>query len=348
MKQFMTFFSGLRYAVLAVSTVFGAALPLAHGASKVLINGAGATFPAPIYSKWFQDYNKLDANVEINYQSIGSGGGIKQLTEKTVDFGASDAPMSDGEITAAGGGILHVPTVLGAVTITYNVPGLEKAIRLDGKTLAEIFSGKITNWSDPKIAAFNPGFKFPSQPIVVVYRSDSSGTTAVFTEFLSKVSPEWEKLAGHGKTVKWPVGLGGKGNEGVGGLIKNTAGALGYVELTYAVALKLPTVEMKNKAGNFVAPTTDSVSNAAAGAKMPPDFRVSITNPDGKDAYPISAFTYLLVRKSMPGDKGVAFVKFLNWALDGGQKEVAALSYAPLPAALVAKVKSQVSKITTK
>ncbi|MEK7356178.1 MAG: phosphate ABC transporter substrate-binding protein PstS [Bdellovibrionota bacterium] len=322
----------------------------AHAEDKILINGAGATFPAPIYSKWFQEYNKSNPKIEINYQSIGSGGGIKQLTAKTVDFGASDAPMSDTEITAAGGNVLHIPTVLGAVTITYNVPGVKSALSLDGATVAELFSGKITKWNDAKIKTLNKGVALPDTAVVPVYRSDSSGTTSVFTEYLAKVSPEWKSGIGQGKTVKWPAGLGGKGNEGVTGQVKNTPGSVGYVELAYAMAEKLPIAMIKNKAGQYVLANLESVSAAAAGAlkSMPEDFRVSITDADGKGSYPIAAFTYLLVYKDMPGTKGEEFVKFLNWAMDAGQKQASTLQYAQLPTPMVVKVKEKIKTITTK
>lgn len=321
-----------------------------HAEGKTLINGAGATFPAPIYTKWFQDYNKAHPSIEINYQAIGSGGGIKQLTEKTVDFGASDAPMTDAEIAKVSGGVLHVPTVLGAVVITYNLPTVKKAIKLDGEIIADLFSGKILKWNDAKIAALNPGVAFPDTAVVPIYRADSSGTTAVFTEYLGKVSPEWEKSPGHGKTVKWPTGVGGKGNEGVTGQVKNTPGAVGYVELTYATAEKLPMADVKNKAGAFVTPSMKSVSEAAAGAlkAMPEDFRVSITNADGKQAYPIAAFTYLLINKEMAGVKGRELVNFLNWAMTDGQKSATALSYAALPATMVPKVQQKIKTIVTK
>ena len=338
---------------LTISALFGSlilAAPMASAEDKVLINGAGATFPAPIYMKWFQEYNKSNPKVEINYQSIGSGGGIKQLTAKTVDFGASDAPMNEDELKAVDNSVLHIPTVLGAVAVTYNVPGFTGAVKLDGETLADIFSGKITKWNDQRVAALNKGAALPDKAIVPVYRSDSSGTTAVFTEYLAKVSATWAKDIGQGKSVKWPVGLGGKGNEGVTGQVKNTPGAIGYIELAYAISEKMPTVEMKNKAGQFVQPSIKSVSEAAAGAvkSMPEDFRVSITNADGKGAYPISSFTYILVYKTMAGDKGLEFVKFLNWAMDKGQGEAGSLSYAPLPGAIVAKVKTKIKTISTK
>ncbi len=320
-----------------------------NAADKTLINGAGATFPAPIYTKWFQDYNKAHPSVEINYQAIGSGGGIKQLTEKTVDFGASDSPMTDAEMAKVGGPVLHIPTVLGAVVITYNLPTVKKAIQLDGETVAELFSGKITKWNDPKIVALNRGTVFPDTAIVPIYRADSSGTTSVFTEYLGKVSAQWEKEVGHGKTVKWPTGVGGKGNEGVTGQVKNTPGAIGYVELTYAAAEKLPMADLKNKAGNYITPSMKAVSEAAAGAlkTMPDDFRVSITNADGKTAYPISSFTYLLINKHMAGEKGKEFVNFLKWAMTDGQKSAPSLSYAALPASMLPKIKEKIKTIET-
>lgn len=345
MKNLISRVSGL---VVCVGLVVG--LNQATAADRLLINGAGATFPAPIYTKWFQDYNKTHPSIEINYQAIGSGGGIKQLTEKTVDFGASDAPMSDEELKRVSGPVLHIPTVLGAVAITYNLPTVKTAIKLDGPVLAEIFSGKIMKWNDAKIAALNPGVTFPATSVVPIYRSDSSGTTAVFTEYMAKVSPAWAKEIGKGKTVKWPMGLGGKGNEGVAGQIKNTPGALGYVELTYAASIKLPVAELKNKAGQFVAPSLASVSEAANSSlkTMPADFRVSITDAEGKGAYPISSFTYLLIYQNMAGAKGAELVKFLDWAMVTGQKDAPALQYAALPTSMVGKVKEKIKTIATK
>ena len=337
-------------ALSAALVAFGLSAPaVAAGGDSLLINGAGATFPAPIYTKWFQDYNKSNPKVEINYQSIGSGGGIKQLTAKTVDFGASDAPMSDEELKAAGD-VLHIPTVLGAVVLSYNIPGIKQALKLDSETLVDIFRGKIEKWNDPRIAALNKGVALPNQQVIVVYRSDSSGTTAVFTDYLAKVSEFWKKEVGAGKSVKWPTGLGGKGNEGVTGQIKNTAGAIGYVELSYAISEKLSMADMKNKAGQFVTPSIKTVSDAAAGAvrSMPADFRVSITNADGKSSYPIASFTYLLVYKDMKSAKGVEFVKFLNWAMNEGQKSAPSLAYAPLPAPMLAKVKEKIKTVETK
>ena len=319
-------------------------------ADTTLINGAGATFPYPLYSKWFSDYRKIDPSVEINYQSIGSGGGIRQLLEKTVDFGASDAPMTTEELAKSSVPVLHIPTVLGAVVVTYNIPGVEKNIKLTPEIIAGMYLGTVNKWDDEKIAAANPGVTFPKDtPIVVAYRSDGSGTNAIFTDYLAKVSPEFKEKVGAGKSVKWPVGLGGKGNEGVTGLVKQTPGTVGYVELIYAETNKLPVATIKNKDGSFVAPTTKSVTAAAQGAlkSMPADFRVSITDAGGKESYPISGFTYLLVYQKMDSTKGPKLVKFLNWALGDGQKNAEPLAYAPLPKSLVAKVKSKIKTIKT-
>src|SRR5712672_1031795 len=282
--------------------VLGLALAMAGAAfaEKVLINGAGATFPFPIYSKWFSEYNKLHPDVRINYQSIGSGGGIKQISERTVDFGATDAPMSDAELRKAPG-LLHIPTVMGAVVVVYNLPGTA-SLRLSSETLAGIFLGRIDKWNHAAIAQDNPGLKLPDSAIAVVHRSDGSGTTAVFTDYLAKVSPEWKSGPGAGKSVNWPTGLGGKGNEGVTGIVKQTEGGIGYVELAYANQNKLPVAELKNREGAWVKPTLEAVSAAAAKAVMPDDYRVSITDQPGKDAWPISTFTYLLVYKDMPDE----------------------------------------------
>ena len=324
---------------LAVS---GAAL-----AGELLINGAGATFPYPIYSKWFSEYNKLHKDVQINYQSIGSGGGIKQVTERTVDFGASDAPMSDEEIRKAAG-ILHIPTVMGAVVVVYNLPGVE-SLRLAPDTLADIFLGKITQWNDQAIAKDNPQAKLPGSPITVVHRSDGSGTTSVFTDYLAKVSPAWKSGPGAGKSVNWPAGLGGKGNEGVTGTVKQTDGGIGYVELAYANQNRLSMADLKSKDGGWVKASLASVSAAAAKAEMPDDYRISITNAPGQDAYPISAFTYLLVYKEQAdAPKGEALVKFLWWAVHDGQQMASSLDYAPLPSPLVKKVEGTLRSITVK
>ncbi|GAC1337155.1 MAG: phosphate ABC transporter substrate-binding protein PstS [Myxococcales bacterium] len=328
---------------LAVITLALAAAGAAR-ADKMLINGAGATFPFPIYSKWFSDYNKLHPDVQINYQSIGSGGGIKQFTEKTVDFGASDAPLTDDEMKKAEG-VQHIPTVMGAVVVVYNVPGLTQ-LKLTPATLSGLFLGKITKWNDPALAAENPGAKLPDLAVSVAHRSDGSGTTAVFTDYLAKVSPEWKSGPGAGKSVSWPVGLGGKGNEGVTGIVKSTEGAIGYVELAYANQNKLTVAELRNKDGKFVKPTLESVSAAAGKVEMPEDYRVSITDAPGADAYPISAFTYLLVHRD-PADvaKGTALLHFIWWAVHDGQKSAAALDYAPLPKAAVKKIDATLRKL---
>ena len=328
--------------------VFAALLstPLAFATSSTLINGAGATFPYPLYSKWFSEYKKAHTEVEINYQSIGSGGGIRQLLDKTVDFGASDAPMTDEQLAKSQVPIFHIPTVLGAVVITYNVPGLTD-LKLTSETVAEIFLGKITKWNDPKIVAENAGTKLPDLAIMVAERSDGSGTTAIFTDYLSKVSADWKSKVGNGPSVKWPVGLGGKGNEGVAGLIKQTPGSIGYVELIFAESNKLAFAHLKNAAGNFVKPNVKSVTAAAAGAMktLPADFRVSITNSPAKDAYPISGFTYLLVYSKMAAPKGALLKTFLQWALADGQKMAEPLYYAPLPKEMVLKVLARVKEL---
>lgn len=332
--------------VLFLATVTAALLPQAFAAT--LINGAGATFPYPLYSKWFSEYQKLHPEVQINYQSIGSGGGIRQLIDKTVDFGASDAPMTDEQLAKATIPIVHVPTVLGAVAVTYNLPGIEKGLKLTPELLADIFLGKVAKWNDSKIVALNAGVKLPETAIMVAHRSDGSGTTAIFTDYLSKVSPEWKSKAGTGTAVNWPAGLGGKGNEGVAGLIKQSPGAIGYVELIYALNNNLSYAAMKNKAGKFVLPEIKSVTAAAAGAvkDMPADFRVSIANADGKEAYPISGFTYLLVYKNMPdAAKGKQIVDFLKWAMKDGQKFAEPLHYAPLPKPVVVKIEKVISGV---
>ena len=298
-------------------------------AGGLLINGAGATFPFPIYSKWFNEYNRLHPDIKFNYQSIGSGGGIKQFTDGTVDFGASDAPMKDDQIAKVPD-VVHIPTVLGADVVAYNAPGLT-GLRFSPATLANIFLGKITKWNDPGIAADNPGLKLPDQTITVARRSDGSGTTYIFTDYLSKISPEWKDKVGSGTSVNWPVGLGGKGNEGVTGIVKSTPWSIGYVELIYAIQQKLPMADLKNKSGSWVKPSLESTTAAAAGVQIPDDYRVSITNPDGKDAYPISGFTYLLVhRDAKDKAKGTAIINFLRWAITDGQGLATALDYAPL------------------
>lgn len=322
------------------------AAPAAFAA--VQINGAGATFPFPLYSKWFDEYRKSKPEVQVNYNSIGSGGGIKALLENTVDFGASDSPMTDEELKKAKLPIVHVPTVLGAVVLSYNLPELTKPLHLSGEVIADIYLGKITKWNDPRIAALNAGTALPGKDIFVAYRSDGSGTTAIFTDYLAKLSPEWKTKVGAGKSVAWPTGLAGKGNEGVAGLVKQSPGAIGYLELIYAASNKLPFADVKNKAGKFVSPSLKTVTAAAAGAlkKMPEDFRVSITNAEGNDAYPIASFTYLLIPSRLSKDKGREILDLLQWVLSpAAQKMAEPLQYAPLPASLVTKVNSRLKTV---
>ena len=317
-------------------------------AAQTLMNGAGATFPYPIYSKWFDEYTKVDPSVRFNYQSIGSGGGIRQITERTVDFGASDGPMTDDQLKKAPAELFHIPTVLGAVVATYNLPGNPK-LRFTPELLADIFLGKIASWDDERIKSVNPGVSLPKTPIVIVHRSDGSGTTYIWVDYLSKVSKEWEEKVGRGTSVKWPVGLGGKGNEGVAGQVKNTPGAFGYVELAYAITNKLPVASVKNAAGKFVEPTIESTTAAAAGAAghMPSDFRVSLTNAPGDSAYPIASFTWLLVYKDQPDEaKGRLLTKFLWWAIHEGQKYPSDLLYAPLPAPVVKQLEAKIKEVT--
>src|SRR5271163_176364 len=311
------------------------------------LNGAGATFPYPMYSKWFSEYNKLHPDVQINYQSIGSGGGIRQVLNGTVDFGASDGPMTDEQLKEAKFKILHIPTVLGAVVPAYNVPGISGEVKFTPEALAGIFLGKVQNWNDPAIAKANPGVNFPNQSIIVVHRSDGSGTSYIFTDYLSKISPDWESTVGKGASPKWPVGLGGKGNEGVAGQIRQLPGSIGYIELIYAVENKIPYGSVKNAAGNFVKASLDGVTEAAASVKaMPADFRVSITNAPGKTAYPISSFTWLLIPEKIDdAAKKKAITDFLHWMLTDGQGMAEALDYARLPKPVVDKELKAISKI---
>jgi phosphate transport system substrate-binding protein len=317
---------------------------------SVDLTGAGATFPYPIYSKWFSEYAKL-TGVKINYQSIGSGGGIRQLSEQTVDFGASDSPMSDEEMAKAKGGpILHFPTVLGADVITYNLPGVSAPLKITPDVIAAIFMGRIKKWNDTRLASLNPGVSLPSQDILVVHRSDGSGTTYIFTDYLTVAVPAWKTSVGKGKEVKWPVGLGAKGNEGVAGQVKQTPGSVGYVELAYAKQNNLPIAAVRNKAGQFVAASVPAVTAAAAGvAKALPantDYRVSIVDAPGADSYPISSFTWILVyQHQRDAVKGKKLVDFLNWALTDGEKEAITLDYAPLPTDMAANVKSRLATI---
>jgi len=324
------------------------ALVLCITASAQSLNGAGATFPNPIYQKWFTQYSSAHHGVQINYQSLGSGAGIRQVTAGTVDFGASDGPMTDEQLAQVQGKILHIPTVLGAVVPCYNIPGVKQELKFTPEILAYIFLGKINNWNDGNIAKVNPGVKFPNLPIVVVHRSDGSGTSYIFTDYLSKVSPEWNSTVGKNTSVKWPVGLGGKGNEGVAGQVRQMDGAIGYVELIYAVQNNISYGLVRNKSGNFVKASLESVTAAAAAAaaNMPADYRVSITNPDGKNAYPIASFTWLLIpQQSKDASKGKVLHDFLEWMLKDGQSEVTELSYAPLPKEVVKKIKSTISTI---
>jgi phosphate transport system substrate-binding protein len=339
--------AGLLVALLLLA---GAGIVLAD--NPLTINGAGASFPYPIYSKWFDDYHKKNSNNQINYQSIGSGGGIKQVTEGTVDFGASDGPMNDDQLKAFrdkhGFDILHFPTVLGADVPAYNIPGVSAELTFTSDAIAGIFLGKITKWNDPAIAGANKGVNLPGNDIVVVHRSDGSGTSYIWTDYLSKVSDEWKNKVGKGTSVNWPVGLGGKGNEGVAGLVKQTPNSFGYVELIYAIQNNMPYGKVKNASGNVVKADLASVTAAAAGAAkdMPADFRVSITNAPGKNAYPISSFTWLLIpEKFSDAAKRDAIKGFINWMLVDGQNEVEALSYAKLPKEVVAKEKQALAKV---
>ena len=347
-------FAALLAAVLAFASACSgeradnASTPGASG-QTVRLQGAGATFPNPLYQKWLSEYGKVNPQARIDYQSIGSGGGIQQIQSQTVDFGASDAPMSDEDLKKAPGALLHIPTVLGAVVITYNLQGVAQPLRFSPDVVADIFLGKIKKWDDARIKADNPGVALPPNDISVVPRSDGSGTTAVFTDYLAKVSPEWKTKPGAGKSVDWPVGIGGKGNEGVSGQIKQTPNTIGYVELAYAVQTKLPVALIKNKSGNFVEPSLDAVTAAAAEmlAATPADLRVSITDAAGANAYPISSYTYLLVYKEQKdAAKGKALVDFLWWSIHDGERFAKDLQYSPLPAEIVEKASAMINSIT--
>ena len=317
--------------------------------ANVNLTGAGASFPFPLYSKWVAEYQKRDPRVRINYQSIGSGGGIRQITERTVDFGASDAIVTPELLAKAPGKLLHIPTTLGAVVVTYNVPGVTGALKLAPDVLAGIFLGEIKKWNDPKLAALNPGVQLPDHAITVVHRSDGSGTTAVFTDYLAKVSPSWKEKVGAGTSVRWPTGLGGKGNEGVTGQVKTTPGTLGYVELAYAIQNKLHFAWIRNQAGQFVEPRIESITAAAAGAaaNLPESLALSITDAPGAAAYPIAAFTYVLVYEdSADRPKAEGLAKFLWWAVHDGQAHTTPLHYAPLPPAVVGKVEAKLKTLT--
>ena len=317
----------------------------ANASAQMMINGAGATFPYPIYSKWFDEYAKVDPSVRFNYQSIGSGGGQKQIMAQTVDFGASDGPMSDDNLSKAPGKLLHIPTVAGAVVMVSNLPG-NLSLKLDGDTIAAIYLGQIKKWNDPKLTALNPGVKLSDQEIVVVHRSDGSGTTFIFTDYLSKVSPEWKQKVGNNTSVNWPVGIGGKGNEGVSGQVKQTPGAIGYVELIYAIQNKMSYADLKNAAGEFVKPTIDSVIAALSTAEIPDDFRFSMTNAPGRDAYPICGATWLLVYQQQKDPaKGKKLVEFLKWAATKGEAMAKDLDYAPLPQNVQQRVLKRIEEI---
>ncbi len=321
---------------------------VATGASAQNITAAGATFPYPIYNKWFTEYNQLHPNVKINYQSIGSGGGITQTSEGTVDFGASDMPVTDDKIAAAKVKFMHIPTVLGAVVPIYNVPGVSKDLNFSGDVIADIYLGKITKWNDPRLVKDNPGANLPDKAILPVYRSESSGTTFIFTDYLSKVSPDWKTAVGSNSAVKWPAGIGAKGNEGVAGMVRQTPGSLGYVELIYALQNKMAYGAVKNAAGKFLQGSPDGVTAAAAAAAktMPADYRVSITNAQGAASYPISSFTYLLIPlKFADPAKGAAVKGFLTWMLEHGESEAKGMDYAPLPAQVQTMVKRTITTI---
>jgi phosphate transport system substrate-binding protein len=322
-----------------------AALSVSAASAQMLINGAGATFPQQIYTKWFDEYQKVDPSVRFNYQGIGSGGGQKQILAETVDFGASDGPMSDENLAKATHPLLHIPTVAGAVAVSYNVEG-NPQLNLDGPTLAAIFLGTVTKWNDPAITAQNPGVKLPDADIVVVHRSDGSGTSFIFTDYLSHVSPDWKSKVGKGVSVSWPVGLGGKGNAGVAGQVKQTPGAIGYVELAYAHQNKLPFASLKNAAGHYIAPTVDSVTAALASATIPDDFRFSMVDAPGEAAYPISGATWFLVYADQKDHaKGEKLVQFLKWAYSQGEKFAPSLDYAPLPDAVLKRALERVDSI---
>jgi phosphate transport system substrate-binding protein len=340
---------GFLAAVLAAIGMSIAAPFPATSANPLMINGAGATFPYPLYSKWFYEYSNANPGVRFNYQSIGSGGGIKQITAGTVDFGATDAPMTEDEMGKLPGPILHIPAAIGAVVVVYNLDKVESGLKITPDVLAGIYLGKITRWNDPKIADLNKTIRLPNADIVVSHRSDGSGTTDIFTNYLTTVDTEWRAKVGRGKSVKWPVGLGGKGNEGVAGVVKQTPGAIGYVELAYAKQNRMKAFSLRNKEGNFVAPTLPATSAAAAGVAktMPADFRVSLVDAPGKDSWPIAGLTWILVYKEQKDSaRGKAMVQFLKWAVKDGQKMGAALDYAALPKAVAEKVDQALRQIT--
>jgi phosphate transport system substrate-binding protein len=327
-------------------TLIFSVLLLCAAASAQQLNGAGATFPNPLYQKWFTEYGAARPKVQINYQSLGSGAGIRQLIAGTIDFGASDAPMSDAELAKCPTRILHIPTAIGAVVPSYNLAGVKQELRFTPELLAGIFLGKITSWRDPAIAEVNPGVELPNLPILVIHRADSSGSTYVFTDYLSKVSPEWNSKVGHAISVRWPVGPGAKGNEGVGGAIRRIDGSIGYIELTYAVQNHISYGQVRNLKGNFVRASQDSITAAAAPSIPQSDYRVSITNAEGKDAYPIAGFTWLLIpQQSKDPEKGRALHDFLAWMLKDGEREAPSLTYVPLPDPMIKKLQTLIQTI---
>jgi phosphate transport system substrate-binding protein len=340
----------VRTVTLATLLSLAAAAPLA-AQSEVRLTGAGATFPYPIYSKWMIEYTRARPNVEINYQSIGSGGGIRQFMDRTVDFGGTDGPMADSQITAIRGNVLHIPTVLGAVVPVYTLPGVTAQLRFTPEVLAGIFLGQITKWNDSRITAVNPGVRLPDRDVIVVHRSDGSGTTYVWVDYLAKVSPEWQRRVGRGTAVNWPVGLGGRGNEGVASTVRRTPGAIGYVELVYALQNRMPVGLVRNRAGQFIEASIPSTTAAAAGAmgtiRDDTDFRVSITNPDGAGAYPIASFTWILIPRQAPDmARARAMMEFLWWATHDGQRFAEALGYAPLPGRVVTLIEQRLRAVT--
>ncbi|MDE2009767.1 MAG: phosphate ABC transporter substrate-binding protein PstS, partial [Candidatus Omnitrophica bacterium] len=317
-------------------------------AGQIQITGAGSTFIYPAITKWFEVYSTIDPNIQFNYQAIGSGAGIKQITAKTVDFGGTDGPMTEAQMAAAPGKIYHIPLVMGAEAIAYNIPGIGPGLKFTPDVLAGIWLGEITNWNDPKITAQNPGVNLPNMPILVAHRSDGSGTTFIFTHYLSSVSSEWASKVGYSTSVSWPVGLGGKGNQGVSGILTQNPGAIGYVELAYAIQNKIPYGVVENSSGNFVQPTVEATSQAASGVPIPADFRASIVNSSNPQAYPICGFSWMLIYKNMMGEgaKGKAMVDFAKWAVTDGQKYSQQLDYAPLPSDLIAKIIKTLDKIS--
>ncbi|HYQ30478.1 MAG TPA: phosphate ABC transporter substrate-binding protein PstS [Polyangiaceae bacterium] len=322
------------------------AAPVLKQDEAVSLTGAGATFPYPLYSKWISEYNKLNPNVKINYQSIGSGGGIRQITANTVDFGATDAPMKEDEAKQASGKLFHIPATIGAVVVAYNLPEVTGTLKLSSEVLVDIYAGKVKRWNDPKLKADNADAKLPAKDISVVYRTDGSGTTAVFTEYLGKVSAEWKEKVGVGKVVRWPTGLGAKGNEGVTGQVKTTPYTIGYIERAYASQNKLPMAELRNKAGKFVAPSIEAMSAAANAVEMPAELVVSLANADGEGAYPITSYSYLLVYEdAKDATKGEALAKYVWWGLHDGQKFAKDLDYAPIPATVLSKVEARLREL---